>query len=291
MGASGIFGRLMDLHTHTNFSDGQYSPTELVGLAKKAQIGVLGVTDHDTIDGLREALCAGKDAGITVVGGVEFSARGNDEMHILGYCFDIKNHALGAACDEFKQYRDKRGDKIIDYLAEYGIKLSMDEVLVFSENGVLARPHFARAMVAKGYVKTTREAFDKYLGTEDFRRVERKKPTPEEAIAIITNAGGLAVLAHLISLKLSADELESCVKELKSYGLGGIECYYSLNDDKTTAFSLELAKKYDLVVTGGSDFHGEKVKPNVALGSGIGGNLSFYDEDILEKLKNSRGRG
>lgn len=282
---SGIFKRRMDFHTHTSFSDGQYTPTQLIGLAEKADIAVLGVTDHDTIDGLAEAFAAGKSAGITVLGGIEFSARGNDEMHILGYCFDTKNPALNSACDDFKFYRDRRGEKILAYLEEYGVSLSMEDVIPFVESGVLARPHFARAMVARGYVATVREAFDKYLATEDFRRVERKKPSPADAISLITNAGGTAVLAHPISLKLDSDALEKCVGELKECGLGGLECYHSNNDVAFSELSLRLAKKYDLIVTGGSDFHGEKVKPNIALGSGAGGNLSFYDEGILLKLK------
>jgi len=257
---------MLDLHTHTKYSDGQLSPKELIMLAKQKNIKILAVTDHDTIAGVCEALDAGQKYGVKVIAGIELSAEYDMEMHILGYNIDIENSELNNACDEFKRFRDERYLKIIKYLEDRNVYISGEDVLKYAEKGIIGRPHFARALIDKGYCETTQEAFDKYLAAKDFKKIERPKPSPEKCIEYITNAGGTAVLAHPFYLKKNEAELDVLLAELVSCGLSGLECYYSTNTEEYTELSLRMAKKHNLIITAGSDYHGEKIKPDISLG-------------------------
>jgi hypothetical protein len=265
---------MTDLHIHTTASDGQYTPSQIIAMAKDKGITCLSITDHDTVAGIAEGAEAARQAGIDFIPGIEISVQGHRELHILGYHIDPHNHALVAMCSEFAENRAKRGERILDYLQGYGITLALEQVLVHTKNGLLGRPHFARALVEAGYVGTTREAFDRYLGTPAFDAIERPKPSFAEGIKIIANAGGLAVLAHPALLKLDDHALETLLRELIENGLGGIEAFYSTHTQAQTGFYLSLCEKYRLTVTGGSDFHGEKVKPDIPLG--IRAALSFW---------------
>lgn len=248
-----------DLHTHTNASDGQYSPAEVVQKAKEAGIAYLAVTDHDTIDGLPEAMETGREYGLTVISGIELGAKEDRHMHILGYAFRPDDKALQALCRKLRQGRDERKYRIIDFLKSKGISLSLEEVEQTAGGSVIARPHFAQVMLRHGYVNSIREAFDRYLDTEEYQAIERYKADAATCIQIIHQAGGKAVLAHPYQLNLSDAALERTVANLKTAGLDGLECFYPQHTRQMEEHYLALACKFSLCVTGGSDFHGEKV--------------------------------
>lgn len=254
-----------DLHTHSTASDGQYTPRELAGLAKARGIEVLALTDHDTLDGLDEALEAGDALGLQILRGVELGAREYRNLHILGYGFTPAAPGLRELCAWMKRGRDERKYRIIEFLREKGLELTLEEVEEIAGGDIIARPHFAQAMVRRGYVSNNREAFDRYLDTAEYSRIERKKPDARTCVGSIRSAGGMASLAHPYQVGLPDGELEALVRELAGYGLEAIECYYPRHTPEQTAFYLHLSEKYGLRVTGGSDFHGERVKPDISL--------------------------
>lgn len=256
---------ISDLHTHSTASDGQYTPSQLVRLAKARGLEALALTDHDAVDGLDEAVRAGDELGLQVLRGVELSARRYRSLHILGYGFSTEPSALTKLCAEMKAGRDERKYRIIDFLHEKGVDISLAEVEELAGGDVIGRPHFAQVMVRRGYVQSNREAFDCYLDTDEYQRIERQKPDARTCIETIRSAGGKVSLAHPYQVKLEDDALEALVRELAGYGLDAIECYYPRYTAQQQAFYLHLAKKYHLRVTGGSDFHGERVKPDIAL--------------------------
>ncbi len=257
---------LCDLHTHTAASDGQYTPAELVGLAKQRGLSVLAVTDHDTIAGVAEAQRAGSALDLTVIRGVELSAKEHPNCHILGYGFRDGDAELARLCEQFRAGRDERKYKIVEFLREKGVDVELSEVEELAGGEVIARPHFAQVMVKHGYVSTNREAFDRYLDTEEFqRRVKRFKADARTCVEAIKAAGGKASLAHPYQMELPDGELEALVEQLKGWGLDAIECYYPKYTLEQQKFYLHLAEKYQLHQTGGSDFHGERVKPDVEL--------------------------
>lgn len=254
-----------DLHTHSTASDGQYTPTELVGMAKEAGIQLLALTDHDTLDGLDEAAQAGQRLGLTVLRGVELGAAEHKQLHLLGYGFSNPALHLSRLCETMRKSRDERKYRIIDFLKEKGVEISLDEVEELAGGAVIARPHFAQLMVKHGYVKTMREAFDCYLDTAEFQRIERFKASARDCIAAVRADGGHVSMAHPYQVNLPDDDLEKLIRQLRDDGLEGLECYYSRHTPEQTAFYLRLAQRYGLHVTGGSDFHGERVKPDISL--------------------------
>ena len=254
-----------DLHTHSTASDGQYAPAELVRLARDRGAELLALTDHDSLEGLDEALEAGRALGLPVLRGVELGAREYRNLHILGYGFSAAAPGLRELCAWMKQGRDERKYRIIDYLREKGLDLTLEEVEAIAGGTIIARPHFAQAMVRRGYVKDNREAFDRYLDTADYARIERVKPDARTCVEAIHAAGGRVSLAHPYQVGLEDGALDALVGELIGYGLDAIECFYPRHSEAQTAFYLALAEKYRLRVTGGSDFHGEKVKPDIRL--------------------------
>lgn len=256
---------ISDLHTHSTASDGQYAPSELVRRAGDRGIQVLALTDHDTLDGLEEALQTGERLGLRVVRGVELSAREYRGLHILGYGFSPESPGLRELCEKMKQGRDERKYRIIAFLREKGVDLSLAEVEEIAGGGIIARPHFAQAMVRRKYVETVEEAFRRYLDTGEYQRIARVKPSARTCVETIRDAGGRVSLAHPYQVKLGDGELEPLVRELADYGLDAIECYYPRHTPQQQAFYLSLAEKYHLHVTGGSDFHGERVKPDIQL--------------------------
>lgn len=267
---------MLDLHTHSTASDGQYSPAALVQLAARKGVTTLALTDHDTTAGLAEAEQAAAQCGIRLIAGIELDTkypgvRGN--FHMLGYGIDPQHPALAAQCADFAAQRQARAERIFTYLESFGIRLDREKVFGYAGDGVIARPHFARVMLESGYVAEIQEAFDRYLDTPEFQTIDRPKPHPREAIQTIRQAGGIPVLAHPFQLKLGERDLPSLLRELKEYGLGGLECYYSTHTAQQTEMLLALAEQYGLCITGGSDFHGEKIKPQIALATGIDNTL------------------
>ena len=255
----------VDLHTHSSASDGEYPPAQLVEKAKEAGVEVLALTDHDTLDGLEEAVRAGKSLGVTVLRGVELGAREDRHMHILGLGLRADCPDLAQLCQTLKDSRDQRKYRIIDFLKEKGICIDLAEVEALAGGDVIARPHFARVMVQHGYVADTREAFDRYLDTDEYQKIERFKADAPTCIEAIHRAGGQAVLAHPYQLGFCAEKLEQTVRWLKDSGLDGLECHYPRHTPQMVEQFLALAEKYHLHASAGSDFHGEHVRPDTQL--------------------------
>lgn len=257
---------LADLHAHTTASDGQYAPAELVRLAKGRGLSVLAVTDHDTIAGVDEAMEAGEALGLRVIRGVELSAKEYHSFHILGYDFRAGDTELSRLCEKLRAGRDDRKYKIVDFLREKGVEVDLAEVEELAGGEVIARPHFAQVLTRHGYVSTNREAFNRYLDIPEFQqRVKRFKVDARTCVEAIKSAGGRVSLAHPYQMDLPDDELDTLVGQLTDWGLDAIECYYPKYTPEQQAFYLKLAEKYRLHRTGGSDFHGEKVKPDIML--------------------------
>ena len=257
----------IDLHVHTTASDGQYTPTEIISKAKALGLEKIAITDHDTVDGIAEAKLAASELGVEFIPGIEVSTQDTEEVHILGLNIDYENPELVETCRVYAESRAKRAEKICEYLGTKRIKVLLEDVQKIAGDGVIGRPHFAQYLQEQGHVKSCDEAFRKYLNTKEFNKyTERKKPTPEEAIALIHKAGGKAFLAHPGVLKMGWKEVELLIERLKAVGLDGIECYYSRHTKPQIERFLELAEKYDLQVSAGSDFHGEKIKPDIKLG-------------------------
>jgi len=259
---------LIDLHTHSTASDGSYRPAEVVQLAKEGGLKAIALTDHDTIDGIPEAMAAGARWGVEIIPGVEISAHfPGGTMHVLGYFIDYTNGLLDERLAVLKQARADRNPQIVAKLNALGIPLTMEQVVRVSGGGQVGRPHIARALLEAGYVSTTQEAFDKYLRNGAPAYVEKFRFPPRDALAMIREAQGVPVLSHPFTLELgSAYALKNTLLELKDLGLAGIEVFYSDHSREQEALYLKLATELGLLVTGGSDFHGQN-KPEVALGT------------------------
>jgi len=253
----------VDLHTHTTASDGTYAPRELVAEAANRGVRVLAVTDHDSTDGLAEAFEeAERRRPLEVIPGIEINCDVEGaEIHVLGYLMDWQAPWFQEFCREQRRERRVRVHRMIERLAALGMLISADEVFAIVKEGSAGRPHIAQVMVARGHVKTVREAFDKYLGSGKPGYVPRKKLTPEDAVRIIRTAGGVPVFAHP-----GLASRDALIPGLIAAGLMGIECYYTEHSAAQRATYLQLCKDHDLVATGGSDFHGPRVRAAV-LGS------------------------
>jgi 3',5'-nucleoside bisphosphate phosphatase len=273
----------IDLHSHTTASDGMLTPTELVQKAKQIGLVALSVTDHDTVDGVEEAQSAGKEHGLEIVTGVELSTNlSTGSVHMLGYLFDPTHEGLLKKLDWAKGVRANRNDKIVERFNELGVEMTLDEVKAKAGGDVVGRPHFAHVLMEKGVVKTFNEAFDVYLGNDGKAYVSKFRFSPEEAIGMILDAGGLPVLAHPGVYKYTPLELANEVEKLAELGLAGIEVLYTEHTPSQTQIYLDIANRFDIVATGGSDFHGTS-HPKTELGFGWG-NLAVPLE-CLEKLK------
>ncbi len=270
--AVNFFMKTCDLHTHTTASDGSDSPAELIRLAIDAGLSAIAVTDHDTTQGLKEAKDEAEKRGFELIPGVELSVnfkKGN--LHILGYFIDEDEEFFKSTLKRVQMARAERNPKILKKLNDLGILVTMEELEEISRGGQIGRPHIARVMVEKGYVKSVSDAFERYLKRGARAYAPKSILDPGEAIKVIKGAGGIPVLAHPFSLLAKdRDELFSIVESLKKEGLMGVECYYSEHDEAFTGVCLEIARALELIVTGGSDYHG-KAKPYIKLGRGKGG--------------------
>jgi predicted metal-dependent phosphoesterase TrpH len=272
-----------DLHCHSTESDGTLTPRQLVELARDLNLRSLSLTDHDTIAGVEEAKKAGEELGVRVLSGVEISVEyAGKTVHMLGYCFDAGAAKLQAELERLVRGRNERNVKIVQRLNELGLAVTLEEVEAEAGGKVVGRPHIARVLLRHGYVQTWEEAFDKYLARGAAAYFERLRFTPHDAVALIREAGGVAVLAHPKYVALHEGEtLDDIVQSLVQAGLEGIECYYTEHTPEETAQYIELAKRYNLVITGGSDFHGD-VKPEISLGSGTG--ALFIPDECADAL-------
>ncbi|HXA96488.1 MAG TPA: PHP domain-containing protein, partial [Candidatus Dormibacteraeota bacterium] len=250
----------VDLHTHTIASDGTLRPRELVAEAAKRGVRVLAVTDHDSTEGLAEAIEeARRHPPLTIVPGIEINCDVEGaEIHILGYCMDYEAPWFQEFCRAQREERRARVYRMAERLAALGMPIDVERVFALVQEGSAGRPHVARVMVERGYVKTVREAFDKYLAADKPAHVRRKKLTPEDAVRLLRRAGGVPVFAHP-----GLSDRDELVPALVAAGLMGIECYYSEHSATQRGAYVDLCRRYDLVATGGSDFHGPSVRAAV----------------------------
>lgn len=267
---------MIDLHVHSTYSDGSLSPLQLVREALACGVTALGLVDHDTTDGLRPLLKACReersDDGrrLTAVPGVEVStAVPRGTMHLLGYYPDVHRPALQVLLARIRNGRDERNREIMNRLHQLGMALRWEDVAARAGHDVVGRPHFAQAMVAAGYVRSSKAAFEKYLAKGRRAYVDRFHPEPEEAIRVLRDAGAVPVLAHPTSLELGKKGLHDCVARLVAAGLQGLEVYHPDHQASDETHFLALAREFGLVVTGGSDFHGE-ANPQIRMGLGFG---------------------
>lgn len=279
----------IDLHVHSTASDGTFTPSELVKLAVKKQLSAFALTDHDTIDGLSEAMATAFDMkqqniDIMVIPGIELSAKYYEkEIHILGLFIDYKNVSFQKELHDILNERNQRNLKMIDRLAKDGIDISIEKIRDAYGSAVITRAHLANFLAKHHYVKTTQDAFLYYLNPSGPYYVQRTYLTPEHAISQILQYGGIPILAHPLLYHFSLEDLDILVKYLKNLGLVGLESIYSKNKGYDEQNMKKLAKKYDLLITGGSDFHGLN-KPQLDLGTGYG-NLKVPHE-LLDNLQN-----
>ena len=268
----------IDLHIHSTASDGTLTPTEIVQTALKSTKSekdpiFIALMDHDTVAGVSEFLKEAKKnkERVTAIPGVEISTNYHGvEIHILGYNVDPENKELLEQLKICRESRDGRNEKIISRLQAEGFQITMEDIKPEDPNETIARPHIAKQLMKKKYVSSVKEAFDKYLAEGRSCYVERIMPTPQEAIRLIKNSGGTPVLAHLMYYKkLNAAEKEVLVSELKEAGLEGIEAYYNTYTPVEEEYVSSLAKQNALLLTGGTDFHGQN-KPHISLFTGQG---------------------
>ena len=272
----------IDLHTHSTCSDGSMSVRELVMHAAENNIQAMALTDHDTVSGVEEAVAQGALCGVEVVPGIEFSVKSATETHILGYFIDVKNPQLSSILDEMLKKRVERNVMTAKLLQECGFDVTVDEAAALAPGGIIGRAHFARVMMNKGYVSSVKEAFDKYLSSGRPAYFSNQKLEAKDVIETIHAAGGVAYLAHLHLIRLGDDELDKYVAELASYGLDGIEGYYTDYDEDMQCKYHALAKKYNLGLSGGTDFHAN-MKPHISIGTGLGNMAIPYS--VLDDIK------
>ncbi|HZY30141.1 MAG TPA: PHP domain-containing protein [Candidatus Methylomirabilis sp.] len=260
----------VDLHLHTTVSDGALRPEELVRAAVIAGIQVMAVTDHDSVDGIKDAQRAASDLPIQVIPGIEVSAGlDGDDIHILGYFLDPDDRVLRETLSGLQEGRMTQARSMVDKLADLGWPLVWDRVMTIAQGGSVGRPHIARALIERGYVGSVNEAFSRFLRRGGPGYVEGQKLLPEEAISLIREAGGVPSLAHPIIVGASDYrlDLDRLLPAMVEGGLEGIEAYYKGYTPELTASLLALASRYRLVPTGGSDFHGGGVVADAELGA------------------------
>jgi predicted metal-dependent phosphoesterase TrpH len=276
---------MIDLHSHTTASDGTFSPAQLVDEAKRAGVHILGITDHDTFSGFDQAAAPAREAGLELVCGIELSTKlHGHSVHLLGYFLNpsLKPDGLDvfrAWIRDLQASRRERNVRLVARLRELGLDIAMEEAEARG-GGMTGRPHFARLLVEKGYVSSMQQAFDEYLDESAKGYVTRREPQFAEAVEHIRAAGGIASLAHPVRLP---EDLVSILSELRAAGLDAIEAYHSDHSPEQTELYLRLAAEYELMVTGGSDFHGA-AKPEIQLGTGRDGNLHIPD-DLVDRFR------
>lgn len=273
----------IDLHTHSDCSDGSMTPRQVVAHAAELGIAAISLTDHDTVAGFTEATEAGKEYHVEVIPGVEFSTEGRSQTHILGYGFDPDNAALQAAFAAQQAERKSSHEKYLRRLNEAGFRMTHEDVQAIAPVGGIGRAHYARVMLDKGYVSSVAEAFDRYLGVGKPLYVKRQVISPETAISLIHGAGGVAFFAHPHQTKLADAPLFDYIRSLRDAGLDGLEGYYSEYTPEMEARFQAIAGALGLALSGGSDFHAQ-MKPHIELGYGIAGNLCV-PYAVLENIR------
>lgn len=271
---------MVDLHVHSTFSDGTLTPKQLIDLAKNLGLTCIAITDHDTTAGLCIAAEYAKRSCFSFIPGLEISVD-EPRAHLLGYGIDTGYSPLQRALERVAASRSKRNERIVRRLQELGYGITMADVRAQSDEEILGRPHIARALVEKRYFDSTAAVFDQLIGPGRPAYVDRERLTAKEGIALIRNAGGVAVLAHPGLLSTDIREIEDRIRVLTELGLQGIEAVYTEHSDGLTKHLINLASATGLIWTGGTDFHGDN-KPDISLGTGRG-NVMVPDE-VAERL-------
>ena len=274
----------IDLHTHSTASDGLFSPTELVQRASEAELTLIGLTDHDTTNGVAEAKAAGAELGVTVIPGVEINTTITDsqgEAHVLGYYLNVDQPAFQATLSFLRDAREKRGKRMVQQLRDQGINVEWSRVRDLAK-GTVGRPHVALALIEAGYTADVSDAFARYLTRGKAGYVPRFKLAPQQAIQLIRSAQGVPVLAHPAGITGLA---ETVLPTLVQVGLLGLECYYGQYDDETVARLLALASQHGLIATGGSDYHGPNIHPTPLGGRWVPPETAEHLRQASERLR------
>ena len=285
---------MIDLHLHTYYSDGEQSPRDLVLTAAQQGITIMAITDHDGTGGILEGIQAGMEVGIQVIPGIEFSTEDpcGAHMHLLGYGIELQEPGLQHGIVKIRRAREERNEKIMEALEQMGYPISYEDLGVFPGSEYIGKPVFARAMVAKGYIERPLDAFQdgRLLRSEEIRRIQKEKITVEEAIHLVRHAGGIPVLAHPLkigwlgsrdttTLEQRLEKLIVLLNTLISYGLGGMECYYSKHSEEETEALVALAKRKGMLISAGSDYHGPGFQPSLP------GVADHPEENVSHNLK------
>jgi hypothetical protein len=275
--------KAIDLHVHSTYSDGTVPPADLVKQANDLGLNAMALTDHDTLDGIGEARAAADGTPLEFIPGIELSCSYHDfkEIHIVGLYVN-PNDEFNDCLVKLKKSREERNLKVVEKFSQLGINFTLEDIRRKYPNATLTRMHFADYLHSNGYVSSRSEAFDRYLNDHGPCFIPRKYLSPERAIELIRGAGGVPVLAHPVLYHLSDDVMEQMLKELKDLGLSAMECIYSTYTMGDELLMRKFAKKYDLLPSGGSDYHGDN-KPTISLGTGKG--HLFVPADILEPIR------
>jgi len=277
---------VIDLHVHSKYSDGTKTPGELVALAKKEGLSALALTDHDTVGGIEEFMSAGAAAGLETIPGIELSAQcERGTMHILGYFIDHTHELLREKLQRIREGRDKRNYEILKRLNKLGYLVMWSDIEAQAGKDVVGRPHIAAALLARGHVRTKKDAFNLLLARGRPGYVERFRYTPKECIELIRRVGGVPVLAHPSTITVSDIRLRELIRDMKDTGLAGIEVYYSEHQPENILKYKHLAEDFGLICTGGTDFHGD-LTPDIRLGRGFG--ELKVPKEAVEQLKAAR---
>lgn len=274
----------IDLHTHSTFSDGTFTPSQLVKYAEEKGLKAFALTDHDTTEGVKEAKSI--ETNVEVISGVEISTRyDKKEIHIVGLYVNENDTDLNKQLKYYREKRVTRNFEILEKLNSLGVDITIDDVKESCTGDVISRAHIAKALVSKGFVGSYAEAFDRYLGDNKCAYVPRETLNYEESMELITKAGGVPVLAHPLLYKMSDTNLENMMVKLRQKGLKAVEVYYSTHSNSDTQHIMAMANRVGLIYSGGSDFHGA-TKPKIDMGTGMGKLAVPYE--ILEKIRGER---
>ncbi|WP_026527103.1 PHP domain-containing protein [Butyrivibrio sp. VCD2006] len=273
-----------DLHTHSTASDGTYSPSELIDYAYEKGLSAIALTDHDTVSGLFEAMERGKlYPELEVIPGIEYSTvRNGKDVHIVGLYIDYQSDSFKKSLQGFIDSRTERNRQMCKKLTDAGMPITYEELVQKNPGAVITRAHFGKLLLEKGYITSVKEAFDRFIGDHCPYYVPREKITPEMAIDQILSAGGVPVLAHPVLYGLGRDAMDELVHSMKDAGIVGIEAIYGTYTPQDERDIKALAMKYNLLISGGSDFHG-KNKPHIDLGAGTGKMTVPYE--VAERIK------
>lgn len=279
---------MIDLHVHTTASDGQYTPSEIIQKAKDKNLKAIAITDHDTVNGIEEGRKAAKEANIDFVPGIELNINGSaGEFHLLGLGIQTVSKSMESILENVIKNRDLRNQSIIEKMQQDGVDITLEELNQEFPNTIIGRPHFAAILVKKGVVKVRQQAFDQYLARGRKWYVERIGTNLDEAIVAIKDCGALPIIAHPMSLYLSWGKLPEMMQKYAEQGIVGIEAFHP-GARVTECLRLEeLGRKLGLIITAGSDFHGEKIRTDRRIGHTCGGKKiedRFYFEELLPLL-------